>query len=127
MSKRTLLVLASVAIGGLVAGCANAPWQPPTYETAIKRYYEAHASEYNGQCLAPYIDGFTRIDVVEDTPERMVIDARYLYRDWVKDRRDTRSGQGFMRQCVDYGQRSFVLARTDDTLQVTEMSGPRRN
>jgi len=116
-----------VVFAGLVAGCANAPWQPPAYESAIKRYYEAHASEYNGQCLAPYIDGFTRVEVVEDTPDRMVVDTSYLYRDWLKDRRDTRSGQGFMRQCVSYGQRSFVLARSDDTLQVTEMSGPRRN
>lgn len=127
MSKRTLTTLAAVVIAGLVASCADAFSPPPAYESAIKSYYEAHASEYNGQCLAPYIDGFTRIDVVEDTPERMVVDARYLYRDWLKDRRDTRSGQGFIRQCVNYGQRSFVLARTDDTLQVTEMSGPRRN
>ena len=111
-------------IAGLVAACANAPWQPPAYETAIKRYYEAHASERNGQCLAPYIDGFTTLQVVEDTPERMVVDARYLYRDWLKDGSD---GNGMMLGCVGYGQRSFVLARSDDRLAVMEMSGPRRN
>ena len=126
MSKRTMLAFAPV-IAGLVAGCANAPWQPPAYETAIKRYYEAHASERNGQCLAPYIDGFTKVEVVEDTPERMVVDARYLYRDWVKDRRDETDERPLPRDCVGYNQRSFVLAQSDDRLQVTEMSGPRRN
>ena len=119
MLSRTALV-----ITGLVAGCANPPWQPPAYETAIKRYYEAHASE-RGYCLAPYIDGFTTVQVVEDTPERMVVEARYLYRDWLKDGSDARNGM--MLGCVSYGARSFVLARSDDRLQVIEMSGPRRN
>jgi hypothetical protein len=123
MSNGTMLSIAAV-IAGLLAGCTTASWQPPAYETAITRYYEAHASEHNGQCLAPYIDGFTTIQVVEDTPERMVVDARYLYRDWIKDGTDA---DGLMLGCISYGQRSFVLARSDDGLQVIEMSGPRRN
>jgi hypothetical protein len=126
MSRPILLTLAPL-VAGLLAGCADAPWQPPAYETAIKSYYEAHASERTGQCLAPYIDGFTKVEVVEDTPERMVVDARYLYRDWVKDRRGSMDDGGSMRECVDYNQRSFVLAKSDDTLQVAAMSGPRRN
>jgi hypothetical protein len=124
MSNGTMLSLAAV-ITGLLAGCTTASWQPPAYETAIKRYYEAHARERNGQCLAPYIDGFTTIQVVEDTPERMVVDARYLYRDWIKDGTD--ADDGMMLGCVSYGQRSFVLTRSVDRLQVIEMSGPRRN
>ena len=121
MSKRMIPPSAAV-VAGLVAGCADLPWQPPAYETSIKRYYQAHASEKNGRCLAPYIDGFTRVEVVEDTPERLVVDARYLYRDWVKD-----GGDQPFTECISYGQRSFVLAQVDDRLQVTEMSGPRRN
>jgi hypothetical protein len=120
-------LLPSLVIAVLLAGCANAPWQPSAYETAIKRYYEAHASEYNGQCLAPYINGFTNIQVVEETPDRLVVDARYLYRDWVKDQRGSDSNGGMMRECVRYNQRTFVLARHDDQFEVTEMSGPRRN
>ena len=121
MPERASSVAAAV-LAGLVAGCAEAPWQPPPYETAIKRYYEAHASEKNGRCLAPYIDGFTTVQVVEDTPERMVVEARYLYRDWVKD-----GGDEPFNECISYGRRSFVLARTDERVQVIEMSGPRRN
>lgn len=125
MSKPAMPSLATALLAGLVASCANPPWQPPAYETAIKGYYQAHASEKNGRCLAPYIDGFTTLEVVEDTPERMVVDARYLYRDWVKDKVDTNRGSAS--ECVGYGQRSFVLDRSDDRVEVTEMSGPRRN
>jgi hypothetical protein len=127
MPKRLLLPLAPMLVAGLLAGCANAPWQPPTYEAAIKRYYEAHASEKNGRCLAPYIDGLTTVQVVEDTPDQMMVDAGYLFRDWVKDRDDPMDGGGSIRECSGYNHRSFVLARSDNTLQVTEMSGARRN
>jgi hypothetical protein len=123
MFRRSMPPLAALALAALLAGCANQPWQPPAYETAIKRYYEAHASEKNGRCLTPHIDGFTTVQVVEDTPERMVVDARYLYRDWRKDGGDD---QPFS-ECVGYGERSVVLARSDDRLRVIEMSGPRRN
>jgi hypothetical protein len=70
------------------------------------------------------IDGFTTLEVVEDTPERTVLEARYLYRDRLKDGSDA---DDMMLGCVGYGQRSFVLDRSDDSLQVMEMSGPRRN
>ncbi len=126
MPKHAILPAAAVVSAGLLAGCANSPWQPPAYEAAMQNYYEAHASEKNGRCLAPYIDGFTTVQVLEESPERLVVDARYLYRDWVKDR-DGRDDGGMARECLGYGQRSFVLAQTYDRLQVTEMSGPRRN
>jgi hypothetical protein len=123
MSTRTTSH-AAVVIAGLVAACADAPWQPPPYETAIKRYYEAHASERNGQCLAPYIDGFTTLQVVEDTPQRVVIDARFLYRDRIKDGGDQNN---MMLGCISYGARSFVLRRSDDRYEVVAMTGLRRN
>jgi hypothetical protein len=126
MSKRLMLSLVPVALAGLAAGCAELPWQPPAYETAIKSYYEAHASEKTGRCLAPYIDGFTRVQVVEDTPDRMVVEARYLYRDWVKDQPDVEDGRP-VSECVGYNQRSFVLDKDGSSLQVAEMSGPRRS
>jgi hypothetical protein len=37
----------------------------------------------------------------------MVVDARYLYRDWVKDQSGA-DDQPFS-ECVGYNQRSFVL------------------
>jgi hypothetical protein len=113
------------AVASLLAGCASGFWEPPAYETAIKNYYEAHANEKNGRCLAPYIDGFTRVEVVEDNSEQLVIQASYLYRDWVKDVQSTAGGERFS-ECVAYNSRLFVLTKSPAGLQVAEMSPPQR-
>jgi hypothetical protein len=110
----------------LFAGCSSVFGEQSELDGAIKRYYEAHASERGGQCLAPYIDGFTRTQVVEDGPERLVVDVRYLYRDRYKDNESGVDGNA-MTGCINYGTRRFVLARSDDALTVEQMSGPRRN
>jgi hypothetical protein len=109
----------------LLFGCAAATTEPPDTQTAIRRFYEAHASENIGQCLAPYIDGFTTLRVVESDPERMVVDARYMYRDWIKDERAS-AGQRIGNPCVGYGERRFVLAKIDGIWRVEQMSGPQR-
>jgi hypothetical protein len=109
----------------LVFGCASVTAEPPETQTAIRRFYEAHASENIGQCLAPYIDGFTTLRVVDSDPERMVVDARYMYRDWIKDERAS-DGQRLGNPCVGFGERRFVLAKIDGTWRVEQMSGPQR-
>jgi hypothetical protein len=43
--------------------------------------------------------GLARVEVVEEQPERLVIDVRYLYRDRQKNARGDRLG----RECSDYG------------------------
>jgi hypothetical protein len=110
----------------LLVGCSSIFGERSQLDSSIERYYEAHASERGGQCLAPYIDGITRADVVEDEPARLVVDVRYLYRDRYKDNEAGMEGNG-LTGCVGYGARRFVLARSDDTLTVEQMSGPRRN
>ena len=110
----------------LLAGCASEPVGQPGLEDAVERFYEAHASERGGQCLAPYIDGIARADVVEESAHRLVVDVRYLYRDRIKDQPRDNPANALI-GCVGYGQRQFVLARNDDTLTVQEMTGPRRN
>ena len=121
--KNTLHLLLSALI---LAGCSSAFGEQSELDGTIERYYEAHASERGGQCLAPYIDGITRTDVVEDSPDRLVVDVRYLYRDRIKDQpRDNPADA--LTGCVGYGERQFVLARSDDTLTIEQMTGPRRN
>jgi hypothetical protein len=110
----------------LLAACTSVFGEKAPLDGAIERYYAAHASERGGQCLAPYIDGFTTTQVVEDDPARLVVDVRYLYRDRYKDNESGKEGNG-MTGCVGYGARRFVLARSDDGLTVEQMSGPRRN
>jgi hypothetical protein len=124
MSIRATTLPAAIA-SLLVAGCASDILQPPAHETAIKTYYEAHASEKNGRCKAPYIDGFTRVEVLEDSADQMVVEARYLYRDWLRDRETSRGGRR-RSECVAFNSRRFVLIKSDGHLQVAEMSAPER-
>jgi hypothetical protein len=110
----------------LLVGCSSVSGEQSELDGTIERYYEAHASERGGQCLAPYIDGMTRTDVVEDNPARLVVDVSYLYRDRIKDQPRDNPANALI-GCVGYGTRRFVLARSDDTPTVEQMSAPRRN
>ena len=117
-----------VLLAGLVAGCAasrlptNAFAEPATLERAMKRYYEAHASEDRGQCSKPYIDGLTQVAVVEDQPERLTVDARYFYRDRLKD------DGGFWKECTGYAGRRFSFSKSPaGSVEVVEMNGERRS
>ena len=114
--------------GGLVtlsfaalSACGSLPEavQPSPVESAITRHYEARASEQNGRCLNPYMDALTGVDVVEESESRIVVDARYFYRDRFMD-----GGEGFGVECAGRGERRFTLARDQAGLQVVEMSGP---
>lgn len=109
----------------LAAGWSSEAPYPSAHETAIKRYYEAHASERDGRCRTPYIDRFHNVDVIEDTAAQMVVDAGYRYRDWRLDRQAWRIG-GARSGCVASGSRRFVLVRSEGRLQVAEMSTPLR-
>ena len=113
-----LLLLAACASRIPATGFA----EPAAIERTIESYYERHASEENQTCLNPYIDGLTRTAVVEQQPDRLVLYARYFYRDRLKD--DRRDGIG--RACTGYAGREFTLAKTDAGLQVVAMTESRR-
>jgi hypothetical protein len=113
-----------VAIVVLLASCTasrieSAHFGPPAeIERAIKLYYERNASE-GGRCFNPYIEGFTAVTVREDTPDRLVVDARYFYRDRFQD------GDGGQ-VCTGFSQRTFTLARDQNGRPVVVgMSGER--
>lgn len=110
----------------LLVSCTSVFGEQSTLDSTIERYYEAHASERGGQCLAPYIDGITRTEVVENDPERLVVDVRYLYRDRLKDQPSGMEGDG-LGTCTGYNQRRFVVANSEDGLEVEAMSGPSQN
>jgi hypothetical protein len=124
MTTRTI-GLTSVLL--LLAGCAASRMpatsfaEPQELERTVMRYYERHATEENRTCLSPYIDGFTRVEVVEEQPDRLVVDARYFYRDRSKD--DT-GENGFGRECTGYADRRFTLAKSGEGVEVVEMTGP---
>jgi hypothetical protein len=119
VKKQCLLGAGLLALAGC-GSVADAVRTSPV-ESAVMRHYEAHASEQYGQCLNPYMDALTNVEVVEETTARMVVDARYFYRDRFMDDRDGALG----RECSGRGERRFTLARNeDDGLDVVEMSGP---
>ena len=71
----------------------------------------------------PDIDGFTRVTVLEDTPDRLVVHARYLYRDFIQDGGGDDDGRSTGR-CTGYGERTFTLTRDPETGRVAvAMSG----
>jgi hypothetical protein len=73
-------VVLAVLLGCSGAQIESAHFGPSTaIERAITRHFERYASE--GNCFNPYIDGFTRLTALEDTPDRLVVHARYFYRD----------------------------------------------
>jgi hypothetical protein len=110
-------------VATLVAAWSSEGLEPPSHETAIRIYYGIRASENNGRCKAPYIDGFRRVDVVEDNAEQVVVETSYRYRDWRQDRQAWRIGSA-RSACVAVNSRRFVLTRDRGRLQVAEMSPP---
>ena len=85
------------------------------------RHYERHASEQHGRCLNPYMDALTRLEIVEDTEARLVVDARYFYRDRFMD-----GGDGMGVDCAGFSERRFTLTRAGNDLRVIEMSATAR-
>jgi hypothetical protein len=105
-------LLAAVALGFVLAACAgrleSAYFGPPgAIERLIMRHYARYASE-DGACFYPFIDGFTRLTVLADTPDRLVVEARYLFRDRVHN---GGQGDGGLNACTGFGERTFVLER----------------
>jgi hypothetical protein len=118
------LVLATV----LLAGCAASRMpetglgDPQALERAVMSYYARNAREENRTCLSPFMYGLTQVDVVEEQPERLVVNVRYLYRDRNKDDR----GDGLGRECSNYGERRFTLRKDGAGVEVIEMTGAQR-
>jgi hypothetical protein len=120
-----LPLAAILGLGLALAACATGRVEsdhlgpPGAIERAMMHYYERNASEEGARCVHPYIDGFTRLTVLEDTPEQLVVDARYFWRDRVQE-----SGPREGTVCTGFGQRTFVLeADAQARPVVVEMSG----
>jgi hypothetical protein len=97
--------------------------EPPALATAMERYYAGYATEEHGYCPQPYIEGLTQVSVVDSQPDRLVVDARYLYRDRFKNNGSDTGQYG----CVGYAGRRFTLAKGPaGGVEVLEMTGPQR-
>ncbi len=112
----------TLLLSALLAGCVAGPGPlDPELTYLIRSYYRHHAAERNYTCLAPEIRGITRVEVLEDTPTRLVLKIRYHYRD------DTYGMDGFLTgRCQDFATRTFVIDRRDG-YRVVGMSGEVRD
>ena len=105
----------------LAAGCASRLpstgfAEPAALERAMNRYYEAHVTEDHGYCPNPYIEGVTQASVVTIQPDRLVVYARYLYRDRLKNDRN---------ECTGYASRRFTFGKGPaGGVEVLDVSDP---
>ena len=100
-------------LGASLAGCS---WQGPSLASypglqyQVISYYDGRAMEANASCPNPYMRSITSARVVEQTPERVVMDIRCH---WVDDQVSA-DVQGGIVPCQDWGERTFTFASQGD-------------
>lgn len=122
----------------LLSACANLPSPIPdtsfapgrTTEGLIAAHYRSHANEDYARCNRPYFDAITKVDVIEESADRLVLELRYSYRDGLRSSEDRHiSMPGFSssrKVCHGFESRRFTLEKNEDALEVVEMTGPVR-
>ena len=116
----------TMVLAAALAGCG---WQGPPLagypglQWQVISYYGGRATEANAMCPNPEIQAVTRAEVIEQTPERVVMDLHYH---WVDDGQTVDTGEGGSRiVCADWGRRRFTFARNSaGGLEVVGMTGP---
>jgi hypothetical protein len=118
-------IVGSLPLVALV-GCNTAGQNIPQWrqaERAIEWFYENNAWERGASCIPPRLLGVTRTTVVEDTPERLVLDVLYL---WDVEGQNDDELVGV--PCFGQGERTFVLSKyTGGGYSVASMTGPQRD
>jgi signal transduction histidine kinase len=95
----------------------------------VVSFYEANALEKNAACPQPRMTP-VKATVVEETPERVVMNVRYHW--WDERQNDSfplgnGTGTGSFGYCNDWSERTFTLAKnTGGGLDVVSMTGPQR-
>lgn len=97
----------------------------------ISNYYHRHASEENGLCRSPIIDGITSAEIIEENEQKLWVSVRYSYRDFLRDGDDCDPKYRPLRctilqECRGFAARTFEATKQGQGYDVTEMAGPRR-
>jgi len=125
--------LSLLPLGAALAACGYEGPPLAGYEGLqfkVVSFYEARAFEKNATCTRPRMTP-VRATVIEETPERVVMNVRYHFRDKGRDDGDFfpfgRRGGGVLGRCNDWSERTFTLAKnTQGGVDVVAMSGPQR-
>jgi hypothetical protein len=86
----------------------------PGLMPVVQQYYERRATEENGRCRTPQLDGVLNATITESDGQRTVIQMRYLYRDQTAELRGA---------CIGFGNRSFTIEQGPDGPSVVDMTG----
>jgi hypothetical protein len=128
-----LALVGGLGLGGCVDAEQNPAWQlagQPGLLLKVQNYYESRGIEENGRCSAPILQGVARSRVLSDTPDQMVIELDYVYRDWVRDGHDCDRERPLRctinRECRGFAQRVFTIDKGEDGLSVAGMTGGQR-
>jgi hypothetical protein len=96
----------------------------PGLQQQVISYYNGRAMERSASCPTPEMRAVTSARVVEDTPQRVVMDIRYSWVDW---NQAADVGGANVTTCNDWGERTFTFARTGTgTLGVVGMTGEQK-
>jgi hypothetical protein len=97
-------------------------------QAAISTYYRDHAVEYDtGPCYRPYFDAITKVDVIEQDADHLVLELRYSFRDRLRDDEDSNNiPPSSRRVCWGFESRQFTLSKETGVVRVTDMTGPVR-
>src|SRR5262245_50816046 len=109
-----LLALTLAACNGLSPGAPDSLAGVPGLRPVVQHYYEARATEENGRCRAPLLDGVLSASVTQQDAQRLVVQVRYLYRDHTAELRGA---------CIGFASRTFTIERGQGGLMVVDMSG----
>ena len=86
----------------------------PGLHPVVQRYYETRATEENGRCRSPILEGVLSAEATREGPQRLVVSLRYLYRDHTAELRGA---------CRGFGQRTFTIEQGAEGPMVVAMSG----
>jgi hypothetical protein len=107
--------VARAFLGALsLAACTSNLAGEPGLMDDVKRYYDQHAIEVAGRCRAPHLGTVISSDVLERSPERLVIRIRYSY---------SQPNAQYQGECDGFGERTFTITGQPGKFDVVEMSG----
>jgi hypothetical protein len=109
-----LLALTLAACNGRSPAAPESLAGVPDLRPVVQRYYEARATEENGRCRAPLLDGVLSARVTQQDAQRLVVQVRYLYRDQTAELRGA---------CIGFGNRTFTIEQGQGGLMVVDMTG----
>ena len=129
VGRLSLLLLATALAGCGYQGPPLAGYEGLQFK--VISFYEARAFEKDATCTRPRMTP-VRATVVEETPERVIMNVRYHFRDegqidFDDDDFPPFGGGGVLGRCDDWAERTFTLVKnTGGGLDVVAMTGPQR-